>query len=387
MIMKLRFPIILLAIIAFANTYAYAETSAITELQVSVDRDGTSISVNVPADFTYLENPENNEIEIIFENCTVRFRGHDYIRIPSFSPMFESIEIEGNVDTNSSSLRIRLTNNIIKPAISVMPSENRLVFSFYPPAQIEHVIAEPITLFESLNTTYEDDVSEIADSQTPFDVSRPVCLDDATTIVGRVVDGSEYPILQLPDPLVQIPKVEPVADEQEEHTSEVEASELKVDDKIEKNEKIEEVEKVEETVEKKQVQKEIELYKAPDESFLAEEFPPATLEAIHYSQGRVDRDVITLEFFDISPRFHYEINSSGCAVLTLHNLVTPEEILSGDEIKRNVRGTIIKSISLMRFDEMNLPALQIMLVGKESISVEIEDLKGMLEIVLRAGEE
>jgi hypothetical protein len=380
MIMKLRLPIILLAIIAFANTYAYAETSAITELQVSVDRDGTSISVNVPADFTYLENPENNEIEIIFENCTVRFRGHDYIRIPSFSPMFESIEIVGNVDTNSSSLRIRLTNNIIKPAISVMPSENKLVFSFYPPAQTEHAIVEPITLYESLNTTSEDDVSEIADSQTQFNESRPVCLDDDTTITGHVVDGPEFPTVDTPAPMVQIPKVEPVEDEQEEHTSEVEPSELYVDE-------TEEVETVEETVEKKQVQKEIELYKAPDESFLTEEFPLATLEAIHYSQGRVDRDVITLEFSDISPRFHYEINSSGCAVLTLHNLVTPEEILPGDEIKRNVRGTIIKSISLMRFDEMNFPALQIMLVGKESISIEIEDLKGMLEIVLRAGEE
>ncbi|MCD6218415.1 hypothetical protein J7L05_11255 [bacterium] len=379
--MKLRLPIILLAIIAFANTYAYAETSAITELQVSVDRDGTSISVNVPADFTYLENPENNEIEIIFENCTVRFRGHDYIRIPSFSPMFESIEIARNVDTNSSSLKIKLTNNIIKPAISVMPSENRLVFSFYPPAQTEHAIVEPIILYECLNITSEDDVSEIADSQTQFNESLPVCLDDDATITGNVVDGPEFPTVDTPAPIVQIPKVEPVEDEQEEHTSEVEPSELHVD------EIIEEVETVEEAVETKQVQKEIELYKAPNESFLADEFPLATLEAIHYSQGRVDRDVITLEFSDVSPRFHYEINSSGCAVLTLHNLVTPEEILPGDEIKRSVRGTIIKSISLMRFDEMNLPALQIMLVGKESISIEIEDLKGMLEIVLRAGGE
>ena len=381
MIMKLRLPIILLAIIAFANSNAYAETSAITELQVSVDRDGTSISVNVPADFTYLENPENNEIEIIFENCTVRFRGHDYIRIPSFSPMFESIEIARNVDTNSSSLKIKLTDNIIKPAISVMPSENKLVFSFYPPAQTGHIIVEPVTLYDSLNTTSEDDVSEIADLKTQFDESRSVCLDDETTVIGHVVDGLEFPKVDNPDPIVQIPKVKPVADEKEENTSEVEPSELQVD------EIIEEVAKVEETVEKNQAQEEIELYKAPDESFLTEEFPLATLEAIHYSQGRVDRDVITLEFSDVSPRFHYEINSSGCAVLTLHNLVTPEEILPGDEIKRNVRGTIIKSISLVRFDEMNLPALQIMLIGKESISIEIEDLKGMLEIVLRAGEE
>ena len=369
MIMKLRLPIILLAIIAFAHSSAYAETTAITELSVSVDRDGTSISINVPADFTYLENPESNEIEIIFDNCMVYFRGHDYIRIPSFSPLFESIEIEGSAETNSSTLRIKLKNNIIKPAISVMPSESKLVFSFYPQAQSEHVYAEPITLYDGSNSIVGNDVSTIADSQWQSDESIPIFLDDDATIMGQVVDGSEFLKVNIHDPVVQIPKAKSVLNEQEEQMPEVESSEQQIEEK----------EIITETVE------EIELYTAPVNSFPDEEFPSATLEAIHYSQGRINHDVITLEFTDVSPRFHCEINSSGCAILTLHNLITPVEILQGDEIRREVKGTIIKSISLKRFDEMSLPALQIMLIGKETLDVSIEDYKGIIEITLYAG--
>ena len=73
-------------------------------------------------------------------------------------------------------------------------------------------------------------------------------------------------------------------------------------------------------------------------------------------------------------------------MLTLHNLHTPTEIFSGEQVRREVMGTLIKSISLTRFDELGLPALQIILVGSRPLDAEIQDYQGLLEITLRAGE-
>jgi hypothetical protein len=389
-------------------TFADEKTSTLDFLEVMVSTEGTTIILNVSSSFTYTEDIENHEIVITFENTQVNLLGQNYTRIPSFSPMFKAIEISSNVDLNTAVLNIKLADPAVKPEISITPSENILAFSFKPLDEKMIAAKTPVTLFESqeIETTPIQTVAE----------SEPV-LTDQSEVIEKTIP--EPVVEEIPQPtesklqrkfnipaeheqVVQIPKAYTVEASEEIKAETTQTDEIQVPQTIETtpveetavpvseeslSEPFEEQsENVDASVEILPLP-EIDKNVNPETEPLAKIFPDAELQAIHYSQGRVDRDVITLEFVGNSPEYNYETNDSGWIVLTLHNVVTPDSILPDDEVSREVMGTLIRSISLKKFSENGMQSLQVILSGTKPIDIEITDFEGMIDITLIASEE
>ena len=410
-------------------TFADEKTSTLDFLEVMVSTEGTTIILNVSSSFTYTEDIENHEIVITFENTRVNLLGQNYTRIPSFSPMFEAIEISSNSYRNTAVLNIKLADLAVKPEISITPSENILAFSFKPLNEKMVAAKTPVTLFESLEIenqpiqTVAESEPVLADQSEVVDKTIPEPAAVETSLPVETNPPKEFNIPAEHEQVVQIPKV--VTDEASEETEVVTTppEEIKDTQTVEtvaveepsaitgdiQNTQTIETTTVEETVQtvsdepvsepvedqsestdtsvEIQPLPEIDKNAKPEIEPLARVFPDAELQAIHYSQGRVDRDVITLEFIDNSPEYNYEIDDSGWIVLTLHNVVTPDSILPGDEVSREVMGTLIRSISLKKFSENGMQSLQVILSGTKPIDIEITDFEGMIDITLIASEE
>jgi hypothetical protein len=410
-----------------SSTFADEHIASLDFLEVMVSTEGTTIILNVSSSFTYTEDIENHQIAITFENTRVNLLGQDNTKIPSFSPMFETIEISSNAAQNTAVMKIKLSDPAVKPEISITPSENILAFSFKPLDGIPVVAKAPVTLFESPEIETPPTSAEIepaiADQIEVVDKTTPEPVVDEIPQPVETNHKNKFNIPAEPDPVVQIPKVNT-----DEASEEIEADTPKADetqdtqtyetispevtnppvDEIQDTQTVESVPVVEivQPVSQEPVSKPVEDQSAnidnseeiqplpeidiKDKRKIeppAKIFPVAELQAIHYSQGRVDRDVITLEFLDNSPEYNYEINDSGWIILTLHNVVTPESILPKDEVNREVMGTLIRSISLKKFSENGMQSLQVILSGTKPIDIEITDFEGMIDIALIASEE
>ena len=413
--------------LATSPAIVYAENTTASKLTVSVDRFGTTISIDVPADFTYSENPQKNEIEITLENCRIQFQGCDFMQVPSFSPLFESIEVSSLSDNNSSTLKIKLVDSNLRPVISVSPSLNRLNFNFKSSYLTAKEDIKPITLLEGVPKSEQTPLIE----KVSPGINSPEVVESSIAEIAPVTDEPPKTSSQVEDaipvPIIEIPKVVeeslddieveiPVNDVQLDEDKDANNPEnteiiedlpmIPVPEKIENPVSVVEIPKIiKETIENdsdKTSVEDVELYapeiiepdittetvEQPESEILplASEFPEAFLEAIHYSQGRINMDVITIEFSDISPTINYELKESGFFVITMHNLQTPIEILPSDHLKRQVNGSIIKSLSLTRFMEMGLPALQIKLIGTENFDVDVEEMEGMIELTIQSGD-
>lgn len=410
-------------------TFADENTSVLDFLEVMVSTEGTTIILNVSSSFTYTENIENHEIVITFENTRVNLLGEDHTRIPSFSPMFEAIEIVSNNDLNTAVLNIKLADPAVKPEISITPSENILAFSFKPLDAGLLVAKTPVTLFESkeivnsptqtvpeIETVIVEQI-EVPEKTTPEPVVAQIDKPSETKLQRKFNIPAEYEqVVQIPKtdaeqvseevkietPLSEIaqdtqaietpvveettPVLSDIQNTQENETTPVAITIPTVSQEPESEPVIEQSENIDNAVEIQPLP-EIEIDTKTKVEPLAKIFPDAELQAIHYSQGRVDRDVITLEFPANSPEYNYEISDSGWVILTLHNVEVPDSIMPGDEVNREVMGTLIRSISLKKFNENGMQSLQVILSCAKPIEVEITDFEGMIDISLKALED
>jgi hypothetical protein len=351
-----RLAVILVFFVISNHAVAFADGNSITSFEISVTREFTSICINAPPEFSFNNDRSQGIFEFIFPDCSVNLLGSQTAYVPSISPLFKNVEISRLPGTSSSVLRIKLAEDQVNPWISVRPSENWLIFEFKNPPQAV--------------LTADDSRSEIQKSE---DIQ-----------VGK---KWEFPVKNEIDPVVQIP----VSHKVDQSTPESTPSDLEPVKQVEtesgQETEFTESEKIEnesDVLTANEISP-IDLLPQSEISEPAEKQSLPVLLAITYSEGRSDRDVLTFEFESSSPGFDHYVNDNGEVILNFYSLITPGEILPGDFIRKEVKGTVIRMIALSRGKDTDNPSLEIVLSASGMIDYQVEDLNGLIEVSLIRG--
>ena len=322
---------------------AASDGNIISLLEINIAEKNTSISVNVQTGCTFREVADQNAFEIYLANCTINLLGRDHALIPSFSPLFDMIEIQPDESHQGAILRLKLSAKFEKPVMTINSTRDKIEFNFEGKLKeqqlaqlpIETAVEKPLMppqpvgeLIELLPRTYEETSEKT--------ISNPVPIQPQST--GAI----EIP-----------PDIEKTLSEN--------TPELPVDKTIETSSIIEELPR--------------------------QDIPlSASLESLYYSQGEAGSDVITLEFKDISPRFTQGKDNHGWITVTFDNLALPPELLKQDKLWRDIKGTTIRAIQLRKFANNSKPMFEVSFKTVDNPIIEIEDLGGIIELILRREE-
>jgi len=318
------------------------DSQVINLLEIVVSVDGISVSVNVSTDYKIHET-KNGVCEIEFLKCGVNILGKNRTSVSFLMPFFESIELESYEPADVSIMRLKLKPGYTNLSVQDSKYLNKIEFSFK--AEFNEIKGYSFQVKNEPKAIEEDITSHELNTMDDWEMDSPeVALASAIIPVpiAEPIDLLPREILKYPAPMPEYPSPKNVVSLEEQEEPDVYT------------------------------------FKASRPSF---NIRKARLEAIHYSQGRIDRDIITFEFNDISPSFNYANGEPGKVVIIFHNLDTPMEILPDNESRCEVAGTYLKSIGLMRFYEKQGPALKVVFRMRKPVRADVDDLGGIMDII------
>lgn len=336
----------LICVLATGKASFAADTHTITLIEILVTIDDVTISVNVPSEYSYIKLSDN-VFEITFHNCGVNVLNEKRTSIKSFMPFFENIELMSCHFMNAAKLFLKLKAGYENLSFKDSRYLDRVEFSFkaYPEAlNVQNGIKPASTIYKETEQFIQNDslesemiewpvLSPNQDQLVPLPTSKPVDL------LPKALAEYPPPLPEYPSPIGVITKID-----------EGDASPALANKNIN-----------------------------------AKEIRKSKLLSIYYSQGRIDRDVITFEFDFVSPSFDFQNGDPCKVVMIFHNLYVPLAILPQNESRCEVSGTLLKSIGLYRIFEAEGPALKVVFTAREPIKVDVDDMEGIMDIVFMRG--
>jgi hypothetical protein len=349
-----------------------SDLKTISHLEINISGNTTSIILNVNSDFTIRKTTNANTLEVLLPGCKVNLLGSDHALIPSFSPLIDLVEIQPNENPVGAIIRLKFSDNYEKPVMTFNYSNNNLVFNF---TANRKAISKVQPLSQIVLPEPPPPVVPIGE---PLDLIPKTYIEPSIELALKsdLMDPSGSKPVEVAQPVpVEVTENETIESESQETTQPTKVIKIPSSDSIPPTEKPvvfqnpeNSTQNVENTIDST---KEKEHVDTPIQS---------VLESLYYSQGMEGSDIVTLEFKDNSPKFIKNTDSSGRITITFSNLVLPEEIFTKDKLWREINGSAVKAIQLHKFIKDDLPAFELSFKVAGKVTVEIEDMGGIIEI-------